>query len=141
MIYCDTSLIVAALTNEPHSERARHWLRSEPAEPLAISAWTLTEVASALAMKHRRGVLDDAALAAVDGIWTEFRSARCSMLAIDESHFREAGVLVNTPPRGLRAADALHLAVALRSGAAIATFDHDLAESARARGLDVHPRS
>lgn len=138
MIYCDTSLIVAALTNEPHSERARAWLRSVPAEPLAISAWTLTEVASALAMKYRRGVLDDATLASIDALWTEFRLARCSMLSIDESHFRQAADLVNTPPRGLRAADALHLAVTLRAGAALATFDHDLAASAMARGIAVH---
>lgn len=58
-----------------------------------------------------------------------------ALAAIDRAVYRSAGFL---PFRHLRALDALHLEAALRLDAtAILTFDHRLADAARALGLDV----
>ena len=46
------------------------------------------------------------------------------------------GKLVDSGP-GLRAGDALHLAVVIRLGCALATFERDLAAASQAEGVTV----
>lgn len=52
MFYLDTSVIVAALTSEPHSERVIAWMAERPEGSLYVSEWCDTEVSSALALKN-----------------------------------------------------------------------------------------
>ena len=39
MLYLDPSLLVAALTNEPETERMQYWLGQQGKDDLAISDW------------------------------------------------------------------------------------------------------
>ena len=59
MLYLDTCVLLAVLTPEVHSARAAAFL-SEASAPLAISAWSVTELHSALGLKVRTKTLSQA---------------------------------------------------------------------------------
>ncbi len=138
MIYCDTSLLIPILVPEVNTEAARAWMFSDDRPTCSISDWTLTELASALARKLRNGLLDVGQRRIAEGAWLEWQ-ARATRLAVAPTHFEQAARLVDSEPRGLRSGDALHLAIAIDHGCDLATFDRDLADAARARGIRVHP--
>src|SRR5260370_34574557 len=57
MLYLDTSLLVAALTNETETEPMQQWLCQQRADDPAISDWVATEFSSALSIKlHTRRI-------------------------------------------------------------------------------------
>ena len=58
MLYLDTSLLVAALTNEQETERIQGWLGQRAEGDLAIHYWVATEFSSALSIKPRAGHID-----------------------------------------------------------------------------------
>ena len=138
MIYCDTSLIVSVLTEEAATERMREWMANVD-DPLAISDWTLAEVASALAMKQRRGVLAADERNAVEHEWSEMQSEIFDRVPVEAKHFHRAAELVDAAPRGLRPGDALHLAVVLDRNCDFATLDIDLGAAAALFGVTIHP--
>jgi len=55
MLYLDTSLLVAALTNEKETERMQTWLGQQLGDELMISDWVAVEFSSALSLKLRTG--------------------------------------------------------------------------------------
>ena len=60
MLYMDTSLLVAALTNEAETERIQGWLGQQAEGDLAISDWVGTEFSSALSINLRAGHVEPA---------------------------------------------------------------------------------
>jgi predicted nucleic acid-binding protein len=136
MLYPDTSLLVAALTAEEHTDRAQRWLSDHAAAGLVLSAWTHVEVAAALAAKLRAGQLEpplaDAALSLYDTIRRE--QAR-DVLPVS-AHFRRAAEIAANRTAGVRGGDALHLAIAAEEEARLCTLDQRQAEAARVLGFD-----
>lgn len=135
-LYLDTSVLVATLSNEAVSSRVRAWLRQSDPALLAVSGWTITEVSSALARKVRTGEFDHAqrleALANFRRLMSTYQVAE-----IIRSDFDRAAAFADRPGSTLRSGDALHLAVAIRSGWGLRTLDHSLAGEGAALGHDV----
>ena len=59
------------------------------------------------------------------------------MFAVTRDHFAAAGRFAERFNLGLRAADALHIAIAAGHGATICTLDRRLAEAASALGVNA----
>jgi uncharacterized protein len=127
MLYLDTSLIVTALSNEDLSVPAQEWLSAQDPEELVISEWTITEVSSALAIKLRRGDIDVAARAMLLAEFNRLAAESFTVLTVTGQHFRTAAHFVDSHEFGLRAGDALHLAIASKHGATLVTLDEKLA--------------
>jgi predicted nucleic acid-binding protein len=114
----------------------------EGRDDVLVSDLTVTEVVSAVARRvheksHAREAarrLQHAILARLDeGVYHRVELTRAV-------HRRAEDVLLGLPGAPLRAADALHLALAVSARAAsLATFDARLAAAARASGLTVYP--
>lgn len=136
MIYCDASVLVALVAPERFTAAAIARFEGVDPKSLAYSAWTSVEVASALARKERSRALDRAGRVAAELAWSAL-ARDMTPVAIGLDEFSRAATLVDAGPRGLRAGDALQLAVVLARGLPLATLDRDLADAAEAVGAEV----
>lgn len=139
MFYLDASAAVAAITQEGHSEAIWRWLREHADAPILCSGWTVTEVSSALSIKVRTGhlTLDDRAIALAN--WQRLRKASLSEIAVAPEHFETASRYCDRVDLGLRAGDALHLAIAESAATKLLTFDRTMAAAALELGVQVEP--
>ncbi len=131
MPYLDTSVLVAALTAETETARMQAWIAAQDPDDLIVSPWVVTEFSAALSIKVRMGQLGTGhhgrALMAFSRLVTE----SFVTVPISDYAFREAARLADRSETGLRAGDALHLAIAAGEGLVLATLDRTLAEAGR----------
>ena len=134
-VYLDTSVLVTALTNEPEAKRVQAWLRGHDPGNLTISEWVATEFSSALSVKLRRRRIDAADRAEALVLFSNLRSGGITILPVSGSQFRTAARFADQHALGLRAGDALHLAICADHGATLCTRDRGLSEAATALGV------
>jgi predicted nucleic acid-binding protein len=127
MHYLDTSVLIAALTPEANSAKVHDWLSGRAG--LSISAWVRTEVSSALAIQMRTGRLSLEHRADALTVFNRLIDESLVVEPVEARHFEIAARFVDQHELGLRAGDALHLAVASQRGLVLATLDHKLAEA------------
>lgn len=121
--YLDTSALVAAIVREPYTPSIRQWLSENAGSGAFVSDWCHTEMASALSLKVRTGEIDLNQRALAQAAWQKLHTASLPTLAVLPEHFEVAGGFAGQPHLSLRAADALHLAIAEGGGHVLVTFD------------------
>lgn len=139
-LYCDSSALLKLYLREPGSDELNRAV--EGRRDLWVSDLAVTEIVSALSRRLREGaitreVVRRAQHAILRGLDAQvYRRVELTR----DVHRRAEHFLLSLPTVPLRAADALHLALATSARAAsMASFDARLTAAARVVGLATYP--
>ncbi len=131
--YVDASVLLPTLIAEPATEAVYDCLGAGDRE-LLISDFSAAEVASALSRLVRMASLTKADASARLADFDVWRAAMSLPVDLGAPDARLAYIYVRHFDLGLRAPDALHLAIARRLDATLVTLDRRLARAAREMG-------
>jgi uncharacterized protein len=134
--YLDTSVLLPTLIAEPSTKAVYDYLGAVHQE-LLISDFAAAEVASALSRLIRMGLLTGVDASARLADFDAWRAAMSLLVDIRAADARLAYIYVRRFELGLRAPDALHLAITRRLDATLVTLDGRLATAARELGVAV----
>lgn len=137
-IYLDASALIKLFVPEPESDALNDALVG--AEDVVVSDLALTEMASALGRRVRETLVPAAEARRLLRAAASLASAARRAELTPPTHRRAEQILLTSRHMTLRALDALHIALALGSGAAtLVSFDRRLASAAAAHHLFVAP--
>lgn len=138
MVYLDTSFIAPLVIAEASSDAVEACvLKLKPGE-LVTSLWTQVELSSLVSRRVRVGDLPDARAEEVRRKFDHILGEFFALLAPTPTDFATAAGYLETPRTGLRAGDALHLAVAANHRATrIVTLDRGFLDAGRLLKLPV----
>jgi predicted nucleic acid-binding protein len=105
--------------------------------PLAISNWSITELHSALGLKVRTKALSPSQAEAVLQGFERNLAPGLLVLTLEPQDFRNANACLRGWTTTLRAADALHLAIASGRGATLCSLDAPFVAAAQQLGLEA----
>jgi predicted nucleic acid-binding protein len=135
--YADTCLLLSLIFRDAGTAPALAWLESAGADPIMVSHWTITEFASAAGIMARRGDLSPHLHREGLERFRRFVTLRLRIEAPAAADFERASIWIENYRSGLRAGDALHLAICARTATMLCTADHTLADAANGLGLAV----
>ncbi len=136
MLYFGTSFLAPLILPEATSEPVAGFFDVLPSGDFAVSHWTRVEFASLLAREVRTGGLDPAAAREADSRFETMVRESFILLLPNPDDFDRARECLNRYETGLRAADALHLAIAWNRGSeAIYSLDKRMIAASRTLGL------
>lgn len=138
MIYLDTSFVAPLVLAEDTSDAVEALvLKLNPGE-LATSAWTQVELASLVSRMLRMGDLSGVRAEAVRREFDRILGESFEILQPAAPDFAAAVKYLEFPKAGLRAGDALHLAIAANHGARrILTLDGGFLDAGKLLKLPV----
>jgi predicted nucleic acid-binding protein len=135
-VYLDTCIVVSLFAGDSFSMRAETFT-SQTSLKFLVSDFACAEFASVISRAVRTRELTKAEAKAIFrrfDVWKENRAQHIETETADvaaaEAFLRQLNVTLFAP-------DALHIAMAKRAGAVLATFDTKMAASAKNLGLDL----
>ncbi|MDM8547036.1 type II toxin-antitoxin system VapC family toxin [Candidatus Venteria ishoeyi] len=138
MFYIDTSFIAPLFINEATSDKVAAALALIPPEQLALSLWTKTEFYSLTARRVRMRELEPHMAKQLLIAFEQLLKESCRLLVPGASDFHLAAQFIQDFESGLRAGDALHLAIMQNHACeTLFTLDKGMAEAAKKLGLLV----
>ena len=138
MTYLDTSVLVPLYINEPGSQEARRLLASRPHSELAISEWSQTEFVSAVGIRVRMHTLEGQAARNIIEAFHRLALRALTLLPVESGDFGLANSYLGHFELGLKAGDALHLAIASNHAAEVYSSDRIMLKCARRLGIKAH---
>ena len=135
MLYLDTWALLAVLLPEANSAAAA--FQEGARAQLAISSWSVTEFHSALGLKVRTSALNQAQAETVLQGFERSLAPGLLVLELEPQDFRNANACLRGWSTSLRAADALHLAIASGRGATLCNLDAPFVAAAQQLGLQA----
>ena len=138
MVYLDTSFVAPLVIAENSSDAVEAFvLKVKPGE-LTTSMWTQVELSSLVSRKIRMGDLSDSQAEVVRREFDRVLVESFEILAPTAADFAAAAKYLEIPKTGLRAGDALHLAIAANHRAKrILTLDQGFVEAGKLLKLPV----
>jgi predicted nucleic acid-binding protein len=138
MLYFDTSFLVPLILPEASSDEIAAFVRALPAGQFTISHWTRVEFSSLIAREVRMGGLNARAGALADARFEAMVEDSFEVLLPNADDFGLAKRYLGMFETGLRAGDALHLAIGRNHRAgAIYTLDKALLKAGQMLDLPV----
>lgn len=134
--YLDASVLVALFIQEAGTPIARAAIAGRE---LLLSEFAGSEFCAAVTRLVRLGVLSADQAAAVFADFDLWKARSVETIAVENADFAAATAFVRRLDLGLRAPDALHLAVCDRLRSELLTFDIKMAAAAKAIGIVTGP--
>ena len=130
MYYLDSSVLVCMFSNEKRTRDVQAWRSTLKSEDVWISDWNLTEFSSAMSFKRRTVQISLLQRREAEALFAAYLKRFPNILKISTAHFHRAAEIAGREDINIRAADALHLAVAEDSGATVCTLDNKMRDAA-----------
>ena len=138
MLYFDTSFLAPLILQEATSSKIEGFVAGLTAGKLAISHLTRIEFSSLLAREVRMGSIDSQAARSADAQFETMVRESFAVVLPNAADFDLAKTYLANHAGGLRAADALHLAIAKNHhGEAIYSLDKTVLKAGKLLGLPV----
>lgn len=135
--YADTCLLVSLFLRDAGTEAALDWLEEATGQPILASHWSLTEFSSAAASLARQKRITEKLHAETSRRFRDFAAQRLTLEPPLPADFERAAAMVTNYATGLRAGDAVHLALCARVNATLCTADKIMAKAAKEMGIGV----
>jgi len=138
MVYLDTSFVAPLVIAEDSSGAVEAYVLKVKSGELTTSMWTQVELSSLVSRKVRMGELSDSQAEVVRRQFDRVLGESFEILAPMAADFATAAKYLEIPKTGLRAGDALHLAIAANHRAKkILTLDQGFIEAGKLLRLPV----
>jgi len=135
-LYLDASILVPLVAPDSLAGQAEAFF-GKIKTPLSVSDLAAAEVASAVSRKVRMREVPVPAAEEVLRTFDSWITAAATAIRITGADIAEASGYLRRLDLNLRTADAIHIAAARRLALTLATFDRNMAESARTLGVAV----
>jgi predicted nucleic acid-binding protein len=135
--YLDTSVLAGFFVEaDAFASRARAFF-SNAGEVPVVSDFDVAEFASVVARLARMGRITQTEARETFALFDSWRALSGEDASTTSSDIQSAATIIRRLDLNLRAPDAINLAIALRLGASLVTFDRRMAENSSAFGIAV----